>query len=166
MTVSFQQPRATCPVLRRPPGELEPWTAHMVSMLQTLQSGASLTIYRGRIVWTTPDRTTLGFTNRQQRELHNIGVLADIGLVQGMAIDDDLEMLFVMTEDLLDATKDNMRVATGRRTDPAGRYHGYVVWQRQGTPNHLCINISPDQVITLWYHWPEGDSQPSQPPMP
>ena len=93
-------------------------------------------------------------------------VLADIGLVQGMAIDDDLEMLFVMTEDLLYATKDNMRVATGRRTDPAGRYHGYVVWQRQGTPNHLCINISPDQVITLWYHWPEGDSQPSQPPMP
>ena len=59
MTDSFQQPRATCPVLLRPPGELEPWTAHMVSMTQALQSGASLTICPGRITWTTPDSTTL-----------------------------------------------------------------------------------------------------------
>ena len=49
MTDSFQQPRATCPVLRRPPGELEPWTAHMVSIMQALQSGTSLTICPGRI---------------------------------------------------------------------------------------------------------------------
>ena len=163
MTDSFQQPRATCPVLLRPPGELEPWTAHMVSMMQALQSGASLTICPGRITWTTPDSTTLGFTNRQQGELQNIDALSDIGLVQGIAMDDHLELLFVMTEDLLDATKHNIRVATGRRTDPAGQYHGYVVWQRQGTPNRPRIEISPDQEITLWYHWPEGDDQPSVP---
>ena len=130
MTNFFQQPRATCPLLHRPPGELQPWTAHMVSMMQALQSGANLTIDPGQIVWITPDRTTLGFTNRQQGELHNIGILADIGLVQGMAMDEHLELLFVMTEDLLDATKQNARVATGRRTEPAGGHHGYVVWQR------------------------------------
>ena len=50
MTDSFQQPRATCPALRRPPRELEPWTAHMVSMMQALLSGASLTIHPGQIV--------------------------------------------------------------------------------------------------------------------
>ena len=88
----------------------------MVSMMQALQSGASLTICPGHITWTTPDRTTLGFTNRQQGELHNIGTLTDIGLVQGMAMDEHLEILFVMTEDLLDATKQNTRVATGRRS--------------------------------------------------
>ena len=33
-------------------------------------------------------------------------------------MDDHLELLFVMTEDLFDATKDNMPVATGRRTEP------------------------------------------------
>ena len=32
-------------------------------------------------------------------------------------MDDHLELLFVMTEDLFDATKDNMPVATGGRTD-------------------------------------------------
>ena len=135
----------------------------MVSMMQALQSGTSLTIHPGQIVWTTTDRTTLGFTNRQQGELHNIGVLADIGLVQGIAMDDHLELLFVMTEELLDATKHNIRVATGRRTDLAGGYHGYIVWQRQGAPNRPRIEISPDQDITLWYHWPEGDDQPSVP---
>ena len=31
---------------------------------------------------------------------------------------------------------------------------------------HRGIDISPDQVITLWYHWPDGDDQPSQPPIP
>ena len=166
MSDLFQQPRATCPVLRRPPGELEPWTAHMVSMMQALQSGAGLTIYPGRITWATPDRTTLGFTNRQQGELHNIGILADIGLVQGMAMDEHLELLFVTTEGLIDATKQSARVATGRRSNPAGGYQGYVVWQRQGTPNRPRIEIPPDQVITRWYHWPEGDDQPSQPAMP
>ena len=40
-----------------------------------------------------------------------------------MELDDDLELLFVMTEDLLAATKDNMPVATGRRSD-ARRTHG------------------------------------------
>ncbi len=152
MTSFFQQPRANCPVLRRPPRELELWTAHMVSIMQALQSGASLTIHLGRITWATPDGTTLGFTNRQQGRLRNIGILADIGLVQGMAMDEHLALLFVMTEDLLDAAKDNMPVATGRRSDLAGGYHGYVVWQRQGTSNHPRIETSPDQVITLWYH--------------
>ena len=122
MTSFSQQPRATCPVLRRPPGELEHWTAHMVSMMQALQSGPRPTVYPGRIIWTTPDGAQLGF-NRQQGQLRNVGVLVDIGLVQGMA--EDLELLFVMTEDLLDATKDNMPVATGRRTDPDGQHHGY-----------------------------------------
>ena len=28
------------------------------------------------------------------------------------------------------------------------------------------IEISPDQVITLWYHWPDGDDAPSQPGFP
>ena len=74
MTIPSNSPAPPARYYAAPPGELDPWTAHMVSMLQTLQSGASLTIYPGRIVWTTPDRTTLGFTNRQQRELHNIGV--------------------------------------------------------------------------------------------
>ena len=32
-------------------------------------------------------------------------------------MDDHLQLLFVMTEDLFDATKDNMPVATGGRTD-------------------------------------------------
>ena len=166
VSVSFQQPRATCPVLRRPPGELEPWTAHMVSMMEALQSGASLSIHPGQIVWATPDRTILGFTNRQQGELHNIGVLADIGLVQGMEMDEHLDLVFLMTEDLLDATNHDIRVATGRRTDLAGQYHGYVVWRRQSTPNHPRIEISPDQVITFWYHWPAGDQRPSQPAIP
>ena len=139
----------------------------MVSMMQALQSGARLTFYPGRVTWSTPDGATLGFNNRHaDGQLRNVGVLTDIGLVQGMELDADLELIFVMTEDLLDATKDNMPVATGRRSDPAGRYPGYVVWQRQGTPNHLRIEISPDQVIALWYHWPEGDDQPSQPAMP
>ena len=147
----------------------------MVSMMQALQSGASLSVHPGQIVWNTPDRSTLGFTNRHRGELHNIGVLADIDLVQGIAMDDHLELLFVMTEDLFDATKDNMPVATGRRTDPAatGRrtdpaaaYHGYVVWQRRGVPNHPRIEISPDQGITLWYHWPDEDAQPSMPESP
>ena len=163
----INEPRTTCPVLRRPPGELEPWTAHMVSMMQALQSGASLTIYPGRIVWNTPDGATLGFTNRQAGgQIRNVGLLNDISLVQGMVLDEDLELLFVMTEDLLDATKDNLPVAHWRRTDPDGRHHGYVVWQRQGTPNHPRIEISPDQVITLWYHWPDGDDAPSQPGFP
>ena len=69
-------------------------------------------------------------------------ILADIGLVQGMAMDEHLELLFVMTEGLLDATKQNARVATGRRSDPAGGYQGYVVWQRQGTPNRTCATAS------------------------
>ena len=55
-----------------------------------------------------------------------------------------------------------MPVAFGRRADPDGRHHGYVIWRRQGTPNHPCIEISPDQFITLWYQWPDGDDQPSQ----
>ena len=136
----------------------------MVSMMQTIQSGARPTFYPGRVDWPTPDGSQLGFTNRgADGELRNVGVLVDIGLAQGMELDDDLELLFVMTEDLLDATKDNMRVAAGRRADPAGGYHGYVVWQRRRTPNHPRMEISPDQVITLWYHWPNGDDQPLQP---
>ena len=107
----------------------------MVSMTQALQSGASLSVHPGQIVWNTPDRSTLGFTSRHRGELHNIGVLADIDLVQGIAMDNHIELLFVMTEDLFDATKDNMPVATGRRADPAAAYHGYVVWQRRGVPN-------------------------------
>ena len=135
----------------------------MVSMMQTIQSGARPTFYPGRVDWPTPDGSQLGFTNRgADGELRNVGVLVDIGLAQGMELDDDLELLFVMTEDLLDATKDNMRVAAGRRADPAGGYHGYVVWQRRRTPNHPRMEISPDQVITLWYHWPNGDDQPLQ----
>ena len=63
-------------------------------------------------------------------------------------MDDHLELLFVMTEDLFDATKDNIPVATGRRTDPAAAYHGYVVWKRRGVPNHPRIEITPDQVIS------------------
>ena len=81
-------------------------------MMQALQSRASLSVHPGQIVWNTPDRSTLGFTNRSRGELHNIGVLADIVLVQGIAMDDNLELLFVMTEDLFDATKDNIPVAT------------------------------------------------------
>ena len=138
----------------------------MVSMMQALQSRASLSVHPGQIVWNTPDRSTLCFTNRRRGELHNIGALADIDLVQGIAMDDHLELLFVMTEDLFDATKDKMPVATGRRTDPAAAYHGYVVWQRRGVPNHPRIEISPDQVITLWYHWPDEDAQPSMPEAP
>ena len=122
----------------------------MVSMTQALQSGASLSVHPGQIVWNTPDRSTLGFTSRHRGELHNIGVLADIDLVQGIAMDNHIELLFVMTEDLFDATKDNMPVATGRRADPAAAaaYHGYVVWQRRGVPNHPRIEISPDQVMS------------------
>ena len=84
----------------------------MVSMMQALQPRASLSVHPGQIVWNTPDKSPLGFTNRRRGELHNIGVLADIDLVQGIAMDDHLELLFVMTEDLFDATKDNIPVAT------------------------------------------------------
>lgn len=116
------------------------------SMMQALQSGASLTIYPGRVVWKTPDGTTLGFTNRQSDgQLRNVGILVDIGLVQGMEMDDNLELLFVMTEDLLDATKAVLPLASGHRLDSDNnRYHGYVVWQREGTPNHPRIEISPN----------------------
>ena len=40
----FHKPRATCRVIQRPPGELEPWTTHMVSMMRAIQSGARLTV--------------------------------------------------------------------------------------------------------------------------
>ena len=64
-------------------------------------------------------------------------------------MDDHLQLLFVMTEDLFDATKDNMPVATGRRTAAAAAaYQGYVVWKRRGVPNHPRIEISPDQVMS------------------
>ena len=162
----FQEPRATYPVLRRPPGELEPWTSHTVSMMQALQSGARLTIYPGRIVWKTPDGATLGFTNRNQPQLRNVGVLTDISHVQGMDLDEDVELLFLITKNLVDAARNNMPIAQGRRPDPDGRHHGYVIWQRQRTPNHPRIEISPDQVITLWYHWPGDDDPPSQPASP
>ena len=80
MTSFFQQPRATCPVLRKPPGELEPWTAHMVSMMQALQSGARLTFYPGRVTWSTPDGATLGFNNRQ----HLTQLRLRLALLRGM----------------------------------------------------------------------------------
>ena len=165
MTDFFQEPCATCPVFHRPPPELLPWTCHMVSMMQALQASTRLTVYPDRIVWNTADGATFGFTNCQSGgQFRNVGVRNDIGLVQGMELDEHVEVMFVMTEDLLDATKDSMLVASGRRTDPNGQYHGYVVWQRTRTPNHPRIEISPDQVIILWYHRPDGDYQPSASP--
>ena len=136
----------------------------MVSMMQALQAGTRLTVYSGRITWSTPDGATLGFNNRRaDSQLRNVGVFRDLALAQGLDFDQQVELLFVMTEDLLDASKDIMPVASGRRSDPHGRHHGYAVWQHAGTPNHPRIKISPDQVITPWYHWPDGDDQPSAP---
>ena len=92
--------------------------------MQALQSGGNLTIYPGRIVWTTPDCTTLGFTNRHAGvQLRNVGVLNDISLVQPMDVNEDLKLLFVMTEDLLEAQKQHPCRSTPRHRPrrPASR---------------------------------------------
>ena len=153
MTSSPIEPRARCPIVQRIPGDLEPWTTHIVSMMQAIQAA-------GTIGWPAPAETSHCFTMQNQDDEPLFCIAASPTLSSGLLLGDDAELIHYMIDDMLIATISTnpaisrFHVRTGPRSDDTGRHHGYVVWQRSEMAEHARIEISPDNVLTLWRHWP------------
>ena len=160
-----QEPAATCNIISKDPSELDPWSIHLVSLMQTIQSNGPANFYPGRISWITVDKTPLAFNISEGEQGHPraVGFIDKSDTMQGLNADDDLYLVFLMTGDILLATLNDVPVVTGRHGNPSEGYHGYITWTRIGTPNQPRLEVSPNQVITLWRHWPESDEAPSQP---
>ena len=54
-------------------------------------------------------------------------------MTQGIELDEDLALIFIMAKDILIAARDHTPIATGHRADPDGGYRGYITWRRQAT---------------------------------
>ena len=168
MTDFAQEPRATCPVIQAHPQDVEPWTTFVVSMMQAIQAGAELHTTAFTVSW-TPRPTNVAMAINYIDGATQFSLASEPSLASGLQANDQASLLRSAIDDLLIATiPDPDRpdpasdiVSFGRRQDPSGSHHGYLTWASPDSPNIPRIEISPDQVITLWQHWPSPDQEPS-----
>ena len=169
MTNFIPEPRATCPVIQGDPQDLEPWTTFIVSMMQAIQAGAELHATAFTVSWTPQPPTDVTMAISYLHGTTEFSLTSEPFLASGLQADDQARLLRSAINDFLMATipdLDNLDptshfVTSGRRQEPSGSHHGYVTWAAPDSPAWPRIDISPDQIITLWQHWPETAPAPS-----
>ena len=169
MTDFTQEPRATCPVIQAHAQEIEPWTTFIVNMMQAIQAGAQLHATAFTVSWTPQPATDVTMAIDYIDGATQFSLASEPSLASGLQANHQASLLRSAINDLLIATvpdPDNHEppsnfVFSGRCQEPSGSHHGYVTWATPDSPATPRIEISPDQVITLWQHWPGSDPAPS-----
>lgn len=164
-----QEPRATCPVIQAHPQEIQPWTTFIVSLMQAIQAGATLHATAFTVSWRPQPATDVTIAIDYIDGATQFSLASAPSTASGLQANEQARLLRSAIDDLLMATIpdiDNPDPASniviyGRRQEPSGSHHGYLTWASPDSPNKPRIEISPDQVITLWQHWPSSDPTPS-----
>ena len=164
-----QEPRATCPVIQAHPQEIEPWTTFVVSMMQAIQAGAQLHATAFTVSWRPQPATDVTMAIDYIHGNTQFSLASAPSTASGLQANDQARLLRSAIDDLLMATipdpdstdRASDIVSFGRRQDPSGGHHGYLTWASPDSLDIPRIEISPDQVITLWQHWLGSDQEPS-----
>ena len=160
------EPRAECQIVRGYHMALPTWSISLVSMMRAVQSGRELRTEPGRIEWETRNGGRMSLSAPCDSRSGHRGMPGMTGQADGLKEGEDAILMGIITEELVDATERGYPLASNRRPDPLGGHHGYVAWNREHLHNHPRLEISPGGTLRLWYHWPEGDEEPSQPILP
>ena len=169
MTNFFPEPHATCPVIQAHHQDLEPWTTFIVSMMRAIQAGAQLHTTAFTVSWTPQPPTDVTMAINYIHGTTEFSLTSEPFLASGLRANDQASLLRSAINDLIMATVPDLDnheptshfVTSGRRKEPSGSHHGYVTWATPDSPAKPRIEISPDQVITVWQHWPSSDPAPS-----
>ena len=157
MTEISQHPTAVAKVVALPPEEAPPEGYYIVSMLQAIQAGRYFMAEENRIQWHDEAGNQLAWLTDGVTWWHEGGV-PDRPVELTVPYDDEYEQLFNSVERIIFSSLKGWVIRWGRSPSQDGSgYVGYIVHSRPSHGNVPRLEISPDLVITTWYHRPEPD---------
>ena len=127
MTHLIEVPRARCAVVHRPQRDLEPWTIHTVSMLQSIQSGMHINVSPYSLNWVAPDGVHFEIVVDDEQELQFHGTPFDVTPVPGILKHEQAQILYHGVDELALYTQNPAIITTGRRQDQNSGYHAFIV---------------------------------------
>ena len=152
-----QQPTVICRVATTSPEELPYGGYHVVSMLHAIRQGRYFNVEPCHIRWQEPDGSILGWVS-DKATWQTEGEVPRLPAVPGIAPGPEYDELFNAVERIMVGSWKGWRIRWGRHPVPdAGSYCGFVTHSRPSHGNVPRIEISPDDVISVWYHRPEPD---------